>query len=142
MGIKWDAAVVLDCCRQADAELAKGLPHILRAAEILRHVKDVDNMPTYITQPAEFAANEVKWAGDRAKQKIDRVRSAVPEQEAARARFRGRMVPLIVVKPGATRREAGRLRPADPFEGHSFDGTFQMHMRLPGGRYRRYGGVR
>lgn len=137
MGVKWDAAAVLDCCDQAEVELAKGMPHIIRAAEILRHVKDVENMPGYITQPALFAANEVTWAGDRAKQKIDRVRSSVPEKEAARARFSGRKVPLIKVTPlpGGS----GRHR-TDGEQAHlprrTWDGTYQSSMRLLGGRAR------
>lgn len=134
MGVKWDAAAVLDCCDQAEAELAKGMPHIIRAAEILRHVNDVENMPGYITQPALFAANEVKWAGDRAKQKIDGVRSRVPEKEAARARFSGRKVPLIKVTPlpGGSGSRRADYRQQIP-ERRAWDGTRPIPMRLSGG---------
>ena len=137
MGVKWDAAAVLDCCNQAEAELAKGMPHVIKAAEILRHVNDVENMPGYITQPALFAANEVKWAGDRAQQRIDRVRSCVPEKEAARARFQGRAVPLIKVTtlPGGNGSRRADYRQQVP-ERRAWDGTSSIPMRLSGGRAR------
>jgi len=115
MPIRWDVAAVQDCCDEADAELArakpfldKALPHILKAIRVLANVRQVENMPQYITQPLGYAEDGIKGDYERfcksVPGQIQSIRDKVPAKEAARTRFKGKRLALFQVDPRQPKR--------------------------------------
>lgn len=94
MAIKWNAAAVIDCCDEAEAELSKAQPFIEKAARILAEVRKVDAMPQYITQPLGTAQDSVRSCYANTQRDIAFVRSRVPAGEVARTRYRGKALTL------------------------------------------------
>jgi hypothetical protein len=94
MPIKWDPLAVEEVLAEVEKDLALAEPHLRAAVDRLQTVRDIPNLPQYMTQPLAFAKDRVEGSLRSIHDYISRIRRDYPEG-ALRASRKGRQTALL-----------------------------------------------
>src|ERR1035437_3304422 len=95
MPIKWDPLAVENILVEVEKEMELAMPHIEKALDKLQTVKDVPDLPQYITQPLMYMTDRVRGSAKSVHDYISRIRRDIPAGALESARNKGRQTTLI-----------------------------------------------
>ena len=98
VSIKWNPLAVENVLLEVENEMELAMPHIEKALTIIQTVKDVPNLPQYMTQPLMYMNDRVRGSAKSVNDYIARIRRDYPEGALERARQRAvapQMKPLV-----------------------------------------------
>ena len=95
MSIRWDPLAVENVLAEVESELALAEPHIRAAVLRLQTVRDIPNLPQYMTQPLNLLQERSEGSLRSVHDYVARIRRDYPPGALESARNKGRQTALI-----------------------------------------------